>query len=1500
MDFTIPQGADRHLEEQVIQLIKDYQDGYLTEKGYVSKRSSLLTLAHSAPYNLAPVVSSRSLAVVGSAQSDDFGMASPSRTDTNLADYPTSMVSAPNYQDFGALNGTPHLSHTSDNYLSKTSSQQGRLQELQRPLEARQLQDLNPNDSFGNLPSILRHRGVTYAREVAIALVDARGKEIQSITWEKLYLKSEKIAQQIRDKSGLYRGDRVCLVYQNHEVSEFVVALFGCFLAGVVAVPMSSGLPVKDLIKIMNDTQAHLCLMSESVQKHFDKYSSNTNSKIVWPKGVEMWKTTDMGTYQPAKNADPPALQVPDLAYIEYSKSPTGDLRGVVLSHKTLMHQMGMFTSILGSMPGYTGKSIKRSDISYTKARNILLSTLDTRQSIGLIVGVLFTIFSGNLLIWTPQQTMEVPGLYAHIITRYKVSMLLSDYLGMKQVIYNYQSFPQLTRTYSKKIKVDLSCVRWCLINAVTVDCTFHEMLTERWFKPLGCLNSKSIVCPMLTLSEFGGMVISMRDWLGGEDKLGCVFNKSLTEERDDDEQPKSDDSYLSEVLIDRASLTTNTVKVVSDKPPPSGDNEDGSKYVRCGAFGYPLPDATLAIVNPDTNILSPAMEVGEIWVDTDCLSGGFWGLKKDTEIVFHARCYDHAEEIDRDFLRTGLLGFIYNGKVYVLGPYEDRLRQKLILDSQSPKETLFAEQYHFHYASHLVKTLARNIPEVTDAAFFDIVLNHECVPIAVIESTAGKPSPLAGNSQSLQLDRAALDRIAAKAIDAIEGVHNVRLYCVMVTAPDVLPRTIRSGRLEIANTLCKKKFTEGTLSSVFVKFNMLKSLSQIQQGDDIKGGIWSPYASNLRSSSLSYAEKQYSGLDHRDTCIDSRTSIPLTDFKSLPDILKWRAKQQSDELAFARLDKINSREQKPLSWKKLEQRIFTVASYLMEKRLARTGDYVILMYSLSEEYVVAFYACLFLNIIPIPMGALDIQRLDEDVVSFVGVLKDYDVRMILCNDEVENTFKVKQVSNEMKKRATQSRITIPKTKNTTKLKKNAQSASVMYPKMAKFKEFSRRKTNVAMIWLQWTADYYQVGVELTNETIMGMCKVLKETCQMSSTIPLIGCVRHTSGLGMLQSTMMGIFLGCSTFLIAPYDYFTSPGSFYLALSRYKVKDTFVTDKMLQHAFKSFKPKNFDLPDLKNLMVGWDGRPDAELMKNLKPHFARTNLSSFAMSNLYYHEFNPMVTTRSYLAFDPIDLWLDPMSLSQGYVSLVNPKDNPLAIHIQDSGMVPVCTQIAIVNPQTCHFCKIGEFGEIWICSEATVSGFTNGPKGPTDKFVAAQFQGKIKDGNPELTYLRTGDLGFLHNIQGSVANDGTVMELQPLFVLGRIADTIEVMGLHYFALDIERAIEKMVHDIHKERVCLFRAGDYTVLIAEPRRTSSLASLVPLIVNTVLGKYGLIIDIVGFTAPGKFPLSRLATKQRARIVDSWLKGNLKMAAEFGVNYGESSLVKLVDRMKQKM
>ena len=390
------------------------------------------------------------------------------------------------------------------------------------------------------------------------------------------------------------------------------------------------------------------------------------------------------------------------------------------------------------------------------------------------------------------------------------------------------------------------------------------------------------------------------------------------------------------------------------------------------------------------------------------------------------------------------------------------------------------------------------------------------------MESPAASTAPLTPSGPPRQVDHRLLYRIASKCIDVLLDDHQVRIYCILICAPNTLPRSVKSGRREIGNMLCRKEFENGTLPFVLVKFAVERTVLNLPVGQDPVGGIWSTIASRHRSEWLGIEEKQYSGVDHRDVVVDERTSKPITDFKSIVDILQWRAQRQSDDLAYTTID-ARGREGKSISWKKLDLKISAAAHYIQAKTTIKQGSCAILMYTHSEDFVFAVHACLCLGIIGIPMQILDQNRLSEDVPALLQVIRDYKVQAILVNSDTESALKSKIISNHLKQSAQAAKINLPPIFSTSKpSKQNKGTKELGYV----IKPTYLTPSWPALVWTYWTPDQRRVAVELGHDTIMALCKVQKETCQMASSRPVVGCVRSSSGLGFIHTCLIGIYIG--------------------------------------------------------------------------------------------------------------------------------------------------------------------------------------------------------------------------------------------------------------------------------------------------------------------------------------------------------------------------------------
>ena len=83
---------------------------------------------------------------------------------------------------------------------------------------------------------------------------------------------------------------------------------------------------------------------------------------------------------------------------------------------------------------------------------------------------------------------------------------------------------------------------------------------------------------------------------------------------------------------------------------------------------GYPVAGQDLAIVDPDTGARKAGDEVGEIWLRGPHVARGYWRQPDLTRETFEARLADGGGP----YLRTGDLGFMRGGELYVTGRLKD------------------------------------------------------------------------------------------------------------------------------------------------------------------------------------------------------------------------------------------------------------------------------------------------------------------------------------------------------------------------------------------------------------------------------------------------------------------------------------------------------------------------------------------------------------------------------------------------------------------------------------------------------------------------------------------------------------------------------------------------------------------------------------------------------------------------------------------------------------
>lgn len=118
----------------------------------------------------------------------------------------------------------------------------------------------------------------------------------------------------------------------------------------------------------------------------------------------------------------------------------------------------------------------------------------------------------------------------------------------------------------------------------------------------------------------------------------------------------------VSPVVQDFAGIALEQNMVVA----AGGSERNIHKLVGCGRTWL---DAKVIIVDPETRIKCSAGQVGEIWTSSLSIAQGYWKNSEATEQTF---CAYLANTDDGPFLRTGDLGFVWDGELFITGRHKD------------------------------------------------------------------------------------------------------------------------------------------------------------------------------------------------------------------------------------------------------------------------------------------------------------------------------------------------------------------------------------------------------------------------------------------------------------------------------------------------------------------------------------------------------------------------------------------------------------------------------------------------------------------------------------------------------------------------------------------------------------------------------------------------------------------------------------------------------------
>ncbi|MTH95513.1 MupA/Atu3671 family FMN-dependent luciferase-like monooxygenase, partial [Roseibium sp. RKSG952] len=399
---------------------------------------------------------------------------------------------------------------------------------------------------------------------------------------------------------------------------DYVTSFLACQLAGLIAVP---AYPPRNF-KHMERLEAILADADAALIVCLAAQIAKLDTWLHARRDLTLLAVDEIsqagsGQWEPVKG-DPDAI-----AFLQYTSGTTGVPKGVMVSHRQVIENLRRIDEMLANGC--------REPADHEHA---MCGWLPPYHDLGLIGTILYPLYAGiPSHLMQPAAFVQKPGRWLDLISRTRSTLTMAPNFAYQLCC---DEIPE-----SDRARLDLSSLQYALnaaepVQKKTLD-AFSDLYAAQGFRA-------SAFAPAYGMAEC--VLMATSSWAG----------------------PASSDK--------------STVEVGPySSVPVSGFEEHGSIRGQSGeavSCGHSLGGQALAIVDPQTCMRLKDKRVGEIWLSGSSIASGYWNRPELTKEVFKASM--SGETDGQEWLRTGDLGAVIDGQLYILG----RRKEMVIIRGQN------------------------------------------------------------------------------------------------------------------------------------------------------------------------------------------------------------------------------------------------------------------------------------------------------------------------------------------------------------------------------------------------------------------------------------------------------------------------------------------------------------------------------------------------------------------------------------------------------------------------------------------------------------------------------------------------------------------------------------------------------------------------------------------------------------------------------------------------
>lgn len=547
-----------------------------------------------------------------------------------------------------------------------------------------------------------------------------------------------------------------------------------------------------------------------------------------------------------------------------------------------------------------------------------------------------------------------------------------------------------------------------------------------------------------------------------------------------------------------------------------------------------------------------------------------------------------------------------------------------------------------------------------------------------------------------------------------------------------------------------------------------------------------------------------------------------MADFPtSLVNILRGRTEKQPNQLAYRYLVD-GEYDEVVMTYEDLDRRARSIAALLQSS--AKAGDRALLIFPPGLDFIAAYFGCLYAKILAIPVYSPHTARPEKNLSIILRIAADAKPTVALLTSSLCDVIKSrKEIADEF------GNIKLLATDND---KINDLADQWVQPEIG--------KNDLA--FLQYTSGSTSAprGVMISHSNLLHNLGLIEKCFGQSSESHAVIWLPPYHDMGLIGGILQPLYTGYPATLLSHMMFLQRPLRWLQAISRFHATTSGGPNFAYDLCVKKIKPEQRELLDLSSWEVAFNGAEPIynKTLDQFAEYFAPCGFRRKSFLPCYGLAEATLMVAGGPKGRTPVTQNLITSGLEQNQVIITSEKNNDTRTLVS-CGQKISDQQINIVNAETMTLCSSDQIGEIWVSGPSVAKGYWNKPLETGLTFGA-------RLSNPdEGSFLRTGDLGFLHEGE--------------LYITGRLKNLIISDGKNHYSHDIEKTVERSHPAIRLAGCAVFSIIDSVseriIVIAEVENKLAVDSeqIIKAIRHAVAFNHDLHIDDIKLTNPGDIP-----------------------------------------------